>query len=116
MGWTDVLALKMHSGDPKVFAGKSLDTAFKGENLMLLCAGMPNLGRHIRNAVACVPDTALQAFASAAVKSTGRADGGAGVKALTQAVSEACELPRSFKVLYEASANIESKILSNARG
>ncbi len=42
-----VRALKMHGGGPKVVAGRPLDPAYTTENLELLCAGVPNLLKHI---------------------------------------------------------------------
>ncbi len=131
-----VRALKMHGGGPKVVPGKPIDEAYKKENLDLLAAGVPNLERHIRNAAAYgVPvvvainsfatDTpnevkflqqaAMKAGATAAVLSTGWADGGGGAKALAEAVVEACDRPSNFKFLYPLDATIEDKILAIAK-
>jgi len=131
-----VRALKMHGGGPKVVAGKPLDEAYTKENLELLEAGLPNLVRHIRNVRAygvpvvvainsfsCDTDAemrmieraALAAGASAAVKCTNWADGGAGALELAEAVVAACERPPEFKLLYAADAPIPEKILAIAR-
>lgn len=131
-----VRALKMHGGGPKVVAGKPLDAAYTREDLALLEAGLPNLERHIRNVRAygvpvvvainsfsadtdaemrLIERAALAAGASAAVKTSNWADGGAGAVELAEAVIAACERPPAFKLLYPSDASIESKILSIAR-
>ena len=46
-----VRALKMHGGGPKVVAGKPLAAEYTEENLDLLRKGLPNLERHIQNAL-----------------------------------------------------------------
>ncbi|MBK8421626.1 MAG: formate--tetrahydrofolate ligase [Anaerolineales bacterium] len=46
-----VRALKMHGGGPKVVAGKPLASEYTDENLELLRAGLPNLERHVQNAL-----------------------------------------------------------------
>ncbi|MBI3162927.1 MAG: formate--tetrahydrofolate ligase, partial [Chloroflexi bacterium] len=46
-----IRALKMHGGGPKVVAGKPLQSEYTDENLNLLRAGLPNLERHIENAL-----------------------------------------------------------------
>ena len=58
---------------------------------------------------------ALKAGAFAAVKSTGWADGGAGVVGVAEAVVKACAQPSSFKHLYDVNASIEDKILAIAK-
>lgn len=131
-----VRALKMHGGGPKVVAGKGLDAVYKGENLDLLRAGLPNLERHVKNVasygipvvvainhfstdtdaeVAVVAEGAMKAGAFAAVKSTGWADGGGGVKDLGEAVVKACAQPSQFKHLYDITDSIETKILKIAK-
>jgi formyltetrahydrofolate synthetase len=131
-----VRALKMHGGGPKVVAGRSLDAVYKNENLEILAAGLPNLERHIKNVIGygipvvvainnfatdteaeveLIRDAALKAGAFAAVKSTGWADGGAGVKGVAEAVVQACEQPSQFSHLYDLHASIETKILTIAR-
>ena len=131
-----VRALKMHGGGPKVVAGKALDTVYKNENLEILRAGLPNLERHIKNTkgygipvvvainnfatdsaaeIDLIREAAVKAGAFAAVKSTGWADGGAGVKGVAEAVVKACEQPSTFTHLYDIHASIEDKILAIAR-
>ena len=131
-----VRALKMHGGGPKVVPGKPLDEVYKTEQLELIRAGLPNLERHVRNTAAygipvvvainafatdtdaeieLVRKAAVEAGAFAAVKSTGWADGGAGVAALAEKVVEACERPHAFRNLYPLEATIEEKILSIAK-
>jgi len=131
-----VRALKMHGGGPKVVAGKGLDAVYKGENLELLRAGLPNLERHVKNVasygipvvvainhfstdtdaeVAVVAEGAMKAGAFAAVKSTGWADGGLGVKDLGEAVVKACAQPSKFKHLYDLADSIEEKITKIAK-
>ncbi len=126
-----VRALKMHGGGPTVKPGAPLDKAYTEENLELLEAGLGNLGAHIKNAmrfgipvVVCVngfaEDTdaememvrkyAEEQGAFAAVKSTHWADGGAGAKALAEAVVEACEQPSNFEFLYPLEWSIKKKI------
>ena len=131
-----VRALKMHGGGPKVVAGKGLDAVYKGENLELLRAGLPNLERHVKNVasygipvvvainhfstdtdaeVALVAEGAMKAGAFAAVKSTGWADGGLGVKDLGEAVVKACAQPSKFTHLYDLTDSIEEKITKIAK-
>jgi methylenetetrahydrofolate dehydrogenase (NADP+)/methenyltetrahydrofolate cyclohydrolase/formyltetrahydrofolate synthetase len=126
-----VRALKMHGGGPKVSPGAPLDKAYTEENLELLEAGLPNLGVHIKNALRFgIPVVvAVNGFkddtdaememvrkyseeqgAFAAVKSTHWMDGGAGAKALAEAVVEACEQPSNFEFLYPLDWTIKQKI------
>ncbi|MFN8381440.1 MAG: formate--tetrahydrofolate ligase [Anaerolineales bacterium] len=132
-----VRALKMHGGGPKVVAGKPLAPEYTDENLELLRAGLPNLERHIQNAlkfgvnvvvavnsfatdtkaeVELVRDAALKMGAMDAVVSTHWADGGAGAKKLAEAVVKAAEMPSNFKFLYDLeSTTIKEKIETIAR-
>ncbi len=126
-----VRALKMHGGGPKVTPGAPLDKAYTEENLPLLEAGLGNLGVHIRNALrfgipvvvavnGFATDTpaememirryAIEQGAEDAVVSTHWADGGAGAKALAEAVVAACEKPSDFKFLYPLEWSIKQKI------
>ena len=116
-----VRALKMHGGGPTVKAGAPLDPAYKEENLDLLRAGLGNLKAHIKNAlsfgipvvvavnsfatdtqaeVELVRQAALEAGAEDSVVSRHWMEGGAGAKALGEAVVKACEKPSNFKFLY----------------
>ena len=127
-----IRALKMHGGGPKVVAGKPLPSAYTDENLDLLRAGLPNLERHIENAlkfginvvvavnsfatdtsaeVELVRQAALNMGALDAVASNHWADGGKGAKALAEAVVKAAELPSNFSFLYDLdTTSIKQKI------
>ncbi len=116
-----VRALKMHGGGPKVVAGKPLASEYTDENLELLRAGLPNLERHIQNAllfgvnvvvavnsfatdtkaeVEVIREAAMKMGAMDAVVSTHWADGGAGAKKLAEAVIKAADKPSKFQFLY----------------
>ncbi|MBK8617959.1 MAG: formate--tetrahydrofolate ligase [Anaerolineales bacterium] len=131
-----VRALKMHGGGPKVVAGKPLASEYTDENLDLLRAGLPNLERHVQNAlkygvnvivavnsfatdtpaeVEVVRAAALQMGAMDAVVSTHWADGGAGAKKLAEAVVKAAKKPSKFKFLYPLDISIKEKIETIAR-
>ncbi|NPV66646.1 MAG: formate--tetrahydrofolate ligase [Anaerolineae bacterium] len=126
-----VRALKMHGGGPKVTPGAPLAAEYTEENLELLEKGLENLGVHIRNArrfgvpvvvavnsFATDTDAELEMIrryaegqgAYAAVKTTHWADGGAGARALAEAVVEACEQPSNFQFLYPLEWSIKQKI------
>jgi formyltetrahydrofolate synthetase len=126
-----VRALKMHGGGPKVVAGKPLAPEYLDENLDLLRKGLPNMERHIRNAlkfgvnvvvavnafatdtpaeVELVRQAALEAGAMDAVVSTHWMDGGAGAVALAEAVIKAAEQPSHFRFLYPLELSIKEKI------
>ena len=126
-----VRALKMHGGGPKVVAGKPLAAEYIEENLELLRQGLPNMERHIHNAlkfgvnvvvavnsfandtpaeVEMVRLAALEAGAMDAVVSTHWMDGGAGSVALAEAVIKAAEQPSNFKFLYPLEMSIKEKI------
>jgi len=131
-----VRALKMHGGGPKVTPGKPLDEAYTKENLQLLEAGLPNLGRHIQNALKfgipvvvavngfkddtdaeleMVREYAASQGAEVAVRSTHWAEGGKGAVALAEAVVAACEKPSNFKFLYPLEWPIKQKIETIAK-
>src|SRR5512146_2005660 len=126
-----VRALKMHGGGPKVVAGKPLAPEYTDENLDLLRKGLPNLERHIQNAlkygvnvvvavnsfatdtpaeVEMVRKAAFDAGAMDAVASTHWADGGEGAVALAEAVVKAAEQPTNFRFLYPLEMSIKEKI------
>ena len=126
-----VRALKMHGGGPKVVAGKPLASEYTDENLDLLRKGLPNLERHVKNAlkfginvvvavnsfatdtaaeVELIRKAALEFGAMDAVVSTHWADGGAGALKLAQAVIKAAEKPTNFKFLYSVELPIKEKI------
>ncbi len=131
-----VRALKMHGGGPKVVAGKPLAPEYTDENLDLLRAGLPNLERHVQNAlkygvnvviavnsfatdtkaeVELIREATLKMGAMDAVVSTHWADGGAGAKKLAEAVVKAAEKPTNFKFLYPLEIPIKEKIETIAR-
>ncbi len=131
-----VRALKMHGGGPKVVAGKPLAPEYTDENLDLLRAGLPNLERHIQNAlkygvnvvvavnsfatdtpaeVEMIREAALKMGAMDAVVSTHWADGGVGAKKLAEAVIKAAEKPSHFQFLYPVEISIKEKIGTIAR-
>jgi len=126
-----VRALKMHGGGPKVVAGKPLAPEYTDENLDLLRAGLPNLERHVQNAlkfgvnvvvavnsfatdnkaeVELIRDAALKMGAMDAVVSTHWSDGGKGAKALAEAVVKAAKKPSNFQFLYPLEKSIKEKI------
>ncbi len=132
-----VRALKMHGGGPKVVAGKPLAAEYTDENLDLLRAGLPNLERHVQNAlkygvnvvvavnsfatdtpaeVEVIREAALKMGAMDAVVSTHWSDGGKGAKALAEAVIKAAEKPSKFEFLYPLdTTTIKEKIETIAR-
>jgi formyltetrahydrofolate synthetase len=126
-----VRALKMHGGGPKVVAGKPLAPEYTDENLDLLRKGLPNMERHIKNAlkfgvnvvvavnsfaadtkaeVEVVREAAIKAGALDAVVSRHWMEGGKGAIALAEAVIKACEKPSNFKFLYPLELSIKEKI------
>jgi formate--tetrahydrofolate ligase len=126
-----VRALKMHSGDFTVVAGKPLDEGLVKENLDALKRGACNLEKHIENmrlfgvpVVVAVnrftPDTdreielvrkiAQDAGAETAVASEVWAKGGDGGRELAEAVVAACDKKSKFKFLYPLDIPIKEKI------
>ncbi len=126
-----VRALKMHGGGPKVVAGKPLAPEYTEENIELVRKGLPNMERHIKNALKygvnvvvainsfkddrpveleVIQKAALDAGAMDAVVSTHWTDGGQGAIKLAEAVIKAAEKPSSFKFLYPLEFSIKQKI------
>ena len=126
-----VRALKMHGGGPKVVAGKPLAAEYTEENLDLLRKGLPNMERHIKNAlkfgvnvvvavnsfatdtsaeVDLIRKTALEAGALDALVATHWMDGSAGTLRLAEAVIRAAEQPNQFRFLYPLELPIKEKI------
>lgn len=126
-----VRALKMHSGRFTVVAGKPLDPALTQEDLESLLLGIVNLEAHIAslknfgipvvvavnkfltdtdNELDLIKERAIAAGAEAAAVSEVWAKGGAGGKALAEAVVKAAEMPSDFKLLYPDDASIKEKI------
>ncbi len=131
-----VRALKMHGGGPKVVAGKPLAAEYTDENLDLLRKGLPNMERHIQNAlkygvnvvvavnsfsndtpaeVELVRQAAIAAGAMDAVVSTHWMDGGKGSIKLAEAVIKAASRPSHFKFLYPLEISIKEKIETIAK-
>jgi formate--tetrahydrofolate ligase len=131
-----VRALKAHSGDFKVVAGKPLDKGLLDENLDALERGLPNLEKHIENVAvfgvpavvainrfpsdterehALIRERALAAGAMDAVVSDVHARGGEGGVALAEAVMKAADAPSDFKFLYEDDLTIAEKLEVIAR-
>ena len=131
-----VRALKMHGGGPKVVPGKPLDKAYIEENVELVTAGLPNLVRHVQNAVGfgvpvvvainafhtdterefeVIRKAGLEAGAVDVVESNHFARGGAGAKGLAQAVVKAAKRKGSFKFLYDGKLTIREKIAAIAK-
>jgi formyltetrahydrofolate synthetase len=126
-----IRALKMHSGDFKVAAGKPLDSKMLQENVDAVERGCCNLVKHIENVklfgipvvvavnkfttdadseVNAVRELALEAGADSVATSDVWANGGKGGAELAEAVVEACEKPSEFKFLYPDDASIKEKI------
>ena len=126
-----VRALKMHSGDFTVVAGKPLDKGLIEENIDAVVRGCANLAKHIENIklfgipsvvainrfstdtkkeIETIRERALAAGAEAVVVSDVHAKGGAGGAEMAEAVVAACEKPSSFKFLYDVEDTIENKI------
>jgi formyltetrahydrofolate synthetase len=126
-----VRALKMHGGGPKVVAGKPLAPEYTDENLELLRRGLPNMDRHIKNAlkfgvnvvvavnsfatdtpaeVELIRSAALESGAMDAVVCTNWMDGGSGALKLAEAVVRAAEQPSHFHFLYPLELSIQEKL------
>jgi Formyltetrahydrofolate synthetase len=126
-----VRALKMHGGGPKVVAGRPLASEYTDENLDLLQKGLPNLIRHIQNAlkyginvvvavnsfatdtpaeVELMRKAAIDAGAMDAVVATHWMDGGDGALELAKAVVKAAEQPTQFRFLYPLDRTIKEKM------
>jgi len=131
-----VRALKMHSGDFTVVAGKPLDEGLIKENLDAIERGACNLEKHIENMklfgipvvvavnrfatdtdkeIELIRDIAKRAGAEDAVESTVWADGGKGGEELAEKVVEAAEKPSKFKFLYDVEQSIEEKMIIIAK-
>ena len=126
-----IRALKMHSGDFTVVAGRPLDPGLLEENVDAVARGCVNLEKHIENmklfgipvvvAINAFPsDTKAEeevvaekskaAGAFRVAKYDGWANGGAGSEELAYAVVEAADQPSDFKFLYPLDISIKEKI------
>ncbi|MDR2985867.1 MAG: formate--tetrahydrofolate ligase [Nocardiopsaceae bacterium] len=127
---TTVRALKAHSGNHKIVAGRPLPEALLAENPDEVHVGGANLRKQIENVRAhgVTPVVAINAMpedftseheaiaeiaASMGVRSavcTHFAEGGKGAAALAEAVVEAADEPGEFSFLYPADASLREKI------
>jgi len=126
-----VRALKVHSGNYKIVAGKPLPPSLLENNVADVESGASNLVRHIENIrkhgvtpVVCVnvfeddhPEEieaiqriSMEAGALGAAVSRHHADGGAGAVELAEMVVKACDEPSSFNFLYDLDRPIKEKI------
>jgi formate--tetrahydrofolate ligase len=126
-----VRALKAHSGHFEVKPGRPLDPRLETEDLESLAEGIPNLEAHIESMKAfgvpvvvsvnsfptdspaehtLIRERAMAAGADFAVSHNVHACGGMGGVELAEAVVEACELPKHFRLLYPDDASIKDKI------
>jgi formyltetrahydrofolate synthetase len=126
-----IRALKMHSGDFTVIAGKPLDEKLTEENTDAVERGSANLEKHIENValfgipcvvainrfttdtpaeIEVVKERARKAGACASCVSEVWEKGGKGGTELASAVVEACEKPSKFKFLYDVKLPIKEKI------
>ena len=132
---TTVRALKAHSGQHRIIAGKPLPEALLAENPDEVHAGGANLRKQIENIRlhGVSPVVAINAFPGdhpsehAAIAEiaeavgarsavcTHFADGGRGAVELAQAVAEAAEEPSHFRFLYPDEAPLREKIETVAR-
>ncbi|TFY80839.1 hypothetical protein EWM64_g3178 [Hericium alpestre] len=124
-------ALKMHGGGPDVTPGKPLAETYTKEDLVTLKEGTKNLVKHIQNSkkfglkvvvainqfasdtpaeLELIRQEALAGGADAAVVSNHWAEGGAGARALAEALITACETESHFKFLYDLNIPVEEKI------
>ncbi|KAJ7219277.1 formate--tetrahydrofolate ligase-domain-containing protein [Mycena pura] len=124
-------ALKMHGGGPDVTPGKPLHATYTQEDCVTLKEGCKNMVKHIQNCrkfgvkiivainqfasdtpaeLALVREEALAGGADAAVVSNHWAEGGAGARALAEAVISTCEGPSNFKFLYDLNLPVAEKI------
>jgi formate--tetrahydrofolate ligase len=131
-----VRALKVHSGNHRVIAGKPLPPAMLAENPDEVLAGAANLRKQVENvrlhgvtpviAINAMPgdfrseQAAIEEVAASlgvrAAVCTNFTDGGRGATELAHAVVEAAEEPSQFRFLYDAQAPIRDKIEAVARG
>jgi len=125
-----VRALKAHTGEHHVVAGRPLPPGLLQENPDEVRAGAANLRKQIENVRVhgVTPVVAINAFpedfaseheavrevaASMGVRSavcTHFADGGRGAVELAEAVVEAAEEPSEFRLLYPSEASLRQKI------
>ena len=130
-----VRALKVHSGNHRVVAGRDLPAPMLEENPDEVFAGAENLRKQIENIAlfGVTPVVAVNAFpgdfasehevirevaASMGVRSAVSwhfTEGGRGGTALAEAVAEAAEDPGDFRFLYPDRASLRDKVEAVAR-
>jgi len=130
-----VRALKAHSGNHRIIAGKPLPEALLAENPDEVHIGGANLRKQIANIAqhGVTPVVAVNAFpgdfaseheaireiaASMGVRvavATNFVDGGAGAAELAEAVIEAADEPSTFALLYPDEATLRDKIETVAK-
>jgi formate--tetrahydrofolate ligase len=126
-----IRALKMHSGDFRIVAGKPLEAGLLKENVDAVERGCANLEKQIENLrffgvpvvvainkfrndtkreLNAVHKRAINSGAEDAVVSEVWAKGGEGGKALARTVAKACNKKSNFRYLYSLSIPIKEKI------
>lgn len=126
-----VRALKAHSGNYRVVAGKALPAAMLERNVADVEAGAANLIKQIQNVklhgvtpvvaintfesdhpdeIAAIQRIALEAGAIGAVVARHHAEGGKGAAALAEMVVSACDTLNEFRFLYELDQPLKAKI------
>jgi formate--tetrahydrofolate ligase len=131
-----VRALKVHSGNYNVAAGKPLDERLFKKNVEHVLEGSVNLAKHIENArkfgvpvivalnrhktdhaeeLDAAARAACENGAATAVVSEVFEKGGAGGRELARAVEAACAKPCKFKFLYPLDRPIKGKIETVAK-
>jgi formate--tetrahydrofolate ligase len=127
---TTVRALKAHSGNHRIVAGRPLPPALLEENPEEVHVGGANLRKQIENVLihGVTPVVAINAFGEdfpseyeaiheiarslgvRSVVSSNFADGGKGAEALAEAVVEAADEPSKFQLLYPDDISLRAKI------
>lgn len=126
-----VRALKAHSGNYKIVAGKALPPAMLECNVADVVAGAANMVKQIQNVkqhgvtpvvaintfetdhpeeIDAIKRIAVEAGALGAVVSRHHAQGGAGAIELAEMLVTACEQPNDFQFLYPLDAPLKTKI------
>ncbi|MDQ3454330.1 MAG: formate--tetrahydrofolate ligase [Actinomycetota bacterium] len=131
---TTVRALKSHSGNHRIVAGKALPPALLAENPDEVHIGGANLRKQIENirvhgvspvvAINAFPDDhasehqaireIAEGLGARVAVCTHFADGGRGAIELAEAVVEAAEEPTDFSLLYPDEASLKAKIATVA--
>ena len=131
-----VRALKAHSGQYKVVAGKPLPPAMLEKNVADVEAGAANLIKHIENVVKhgvtpvvainrfesdfpeeieAIREIAISAGALGAAEARVHSEGGRGGVCLAELVEQAAHEPSTFKPLYDLDQPLKAKIETIAK-